>query len=71
MDLTTCPDCRSIAEVLERFVLEGTDGPVEHARVRCIAGHWFVLRAASLASPPLPRSARRRSTARGLTGDNC
>jgi hypothetical protein len=63
MDLTTCPDCASIAEVLERFVLEGTDGPVEHARIRCIAGHWFVMRAASLMSPPLPRSARRRRTA--------
>jgi hypothetical protein len=60
MDLTRCPDCDSIAEVLERFVLESTAGPVEHARIRCIAGHWFVLRAASLASPPLPRSARRR-----------
>jgi hypothetical protein len=60
MDLTRCPDCDSIAEVLERFVLESTGGPVEHARIRCIAGHWFVLRAASLASPPLPRSATRR-----------
>lgn len=60
MDLTRCPDCGSIAEVLERFVLESTDGPVEHARIRCIAGHWFLVRAASLASPPLPRSPQRR-----------
>ena len=36
MDLTTCPDCGSIAEVLDRFVLESTAGPVEHARTRCI-----------------------------------
>ena len=62
MDLTTCPDCASIAEVLERFVLEGTGGPVEHARIRCIAGHWFLVRSASLMSPPLPRSARRRTS---------
>ena len=65
MDLTTCPDCGSIAEVLDRFVLESTNGPVEHARTRCIAGHWFLLRAASLASPPLPRSARRHRTTPG------
>jgi hypothetical protein len=64
MDLTRCPDCDSIAEVLERFVLESTADPVEHARIRCIAGHWFVLRAASLVSPPLPRSALRRHPAR-------
>jgi hypothetical protein len=59
MDLTTCPDCASIAEVLDRFVLESTDGPIEHARIRCIAGHWFLLRAGSLMSPPLPRSVPR------------
>ena len=65
IDLTTCPDCRSIAEVLDRFVLESTDGPIEHARIRCIAGHWFLLRAVSLMSPPPPRSARRRQPAPG------
>ena len=65
MDLTTCPDCASIAEVLERFVLEGACGPVEHARIRCIAGHWFLVRSASLMSPPLPRSARRRGMTPG------
>jgi hypothetical protein len=65
IDLTTCPHCGSIAEVLERPVLESTDGPVEHARIRCIAGHWFLLRAASLTSPPLPRSARRRPATPG------
>jgi hypothetical protein len=65
IDLTTCPECGLIAEVLDRFVLEGTQGPVEHARIRCIAGHWFLLRSASLTSPPLPRSARRRPAAPG------
>ncbi len=65
VDLTTCPDCRSIAEVLDRFVLESTRGPVEHARIRCIAGHWFLLPAASLTSPPLPRSAGRRQPSPG------
>jgi hypothetical protein len=65
MDLTTCPHCGSIAEVLDRFVLESTDGALEHARIRCIAGHWFLLRAASLTSPPLPRSARRHRAVPG------
>jgi hypothetical protein len=43
MDLTTCPDCGALAEVLDRFVLESTDGPIDHARVRCVRGHWFLL----------------------------
>jgi hypothetical protein len=56
MDLTTCPDCDATAEVLDRFVLESTDGPVDHARIRCVHGHWFLL---SLQS--LERSHRRLS----------
>jgi hypothetical protein len=43
MDITTCPDCAEPAEVVERFVLESTDGPVDHARIRCVRGHWFLL----------------------------
>jgi hypothetical protein len=43
MDTTSCPDCGAPAEVLDRFVLESTDGPIDHAWVRCVHGHWFVL----------------------------
>ena len=43
MDLTTCPECAAPAEITDRFVLESTDGPVDHARVRCVRGHWFLL----------------------------
>jgi hypothetical protein len=28
--------------------MEGTDGPVEHAKVLCAARHWFLLPVASL-----------------------
>ena len=51
-DLTTCPDCGAVAEVLDRFVLESTDGPVEHVRTVCVARHLFLLPASSM--PCLP-----------------
>ncbi len=54
-DLTTCPDCGAIAEVLDRFVLESTDGPVEHLRTVCVRRHWFVLPVASMPCLPAPR----------------
>ena len=57
MEFTTCPECRSIARVLDRFVLESTDGPVEHVRTQCVDRHWFVLPAASLVRPADERAA--------------
>lgn len=38
-----CPDsdCLSIAEVMDRQLVESTDGPVEIARVQCLQGHRF------------------------------
>ena len=48
MDTTHCPDCGAPAEVEWRAVLESTDGPVEHARIRCVRRHWFLLPVASL-----------------------
>lgn len=50
MDTTVCPDCEAIAEVLWRDVLEGTDGPVEHAKIQCVERHWFLLPVSSLAA---------------------
>jgi hypothetical protein len=62
MDLTRCPECGAPAEITDRFVLESTDGPVEHARVDCAGGHWFLLSVATLyrsrrrqSGPPAPR----------------
>ena len=52
MDMTTCPECGRPAEVEWRDVLESTDGPVEHARVTCLHGHWFFLPIAMLGCRP-------------------
>lgn len=66
MDLTVCPDCGHPAEIESRAVLESTDGPIEHARVRCLERHWFLLpvewltRSAGGTAPtprPVPREA--------------
>jgi hypothetical protein len=50
MDTTHCPDCGAPAEVEWRAVLESTDGPVEHARIRCAQQHWFMLPVSALAT---------------------
>lgn len=46
--LVGCPECRAPAEILDRFVLEGTDGPVEHVTVRCVRRHRFTMLTSSL-----------------------
>jgi hypothetical protein len=48
MELTTCPACGAPAQVEQRHVLESTDGPIEHAKIRCVSGHWFFLTVAAL-----------------------
>jgi hypothetical protein len=50
MDATTCPDCDAPAEILDRDVLESTDGPVEHVRVVCVRRHHFLMSTGSLAA---------------------
>ena len=42
-------ECAAPAEVVDRFALPSTDGPVEHVKVQCLGRHWFVLPAAALA----------------------
>ena len=48
LDLVVCPECGAPAEVVDRFTLQGTDGPVEHVKVACLARHWFLLPVTSL-----------------------
>jgi hypothetical protein len=33
--------CGLPAEVADQYTLRSTDGPVECARIACLAGHWF------------------------------
>ena len=64
MDTTLCPECGALAEVQWRAVMEGTDGPVEHAKVRCVRRHWFLLPVACL-ERPLPVAPVRTVPSRG------
>jgi hypothetical protein len=48
MDLTLCPECGGLAEVLWRDVVSSTDAPVELAKIICVRRHWFLLPVAHL-----------------------
>jgi len=41
----TCPDpeCQAPAEILDRFRLGSTGGPMEHVRTYCLRRHVFAL----------------------------
>jgi hypothetical protein len=55
MDTTLCPECGATAEVQWRAVLESTDGPIEHVKIRCLRMHWFLLPVARLERSPASR----------------
>ena len=48
LDLVGCPQCDAPAEIIDRFELPGSDGPVEHVKVQCLHRHWFMMEAARL-----------------------
>lgn len=48
IELTGCPACDQPTEILRRFVLESTGGPIEHVKIRCLLGHGFVMPVAML-----------------------
>ena len=54
LDLVGCPACAAPAEVVERYVLDSTDGPIEHATVRCSERHRFAVLVERLATPRAP-----------------
>jgi len=39
----SCPSCGLPADMVDRFMLDGSPGPVEHVKIACAAGHWFTL----------------------------
>lgn len=55
MELTTCPECDLPAEIVDRFALYSTHGPIEHVKVNCVNQHWFVVPAERLAVAETPR----------------
>ncbi len=57
MELTTCPECGAPAHIEQRHVLESTDGPIEHAKIHCVTGHWFFLSVTALAEAAVRREA--------------
>ena len=41
--LRDCPECGLPAEILDRFMVDGSPHPVEHIKLTCVVGHWFTL----------------------------
>jgi hypothetical protein len=39
LELVECPACTGPAQITDRFVLESTDGPIEHALVAPLRRH--------------------------------
>jgi hypothetical protein len=42
-DTVPCPECGRTAVVEWRALLDSTDGPVEHVKIRCPERHWFLM----------------------------
>jgi hypothetical protein len=47
-----CPGCGAPAEIVDRFALDSTEGPLEHLKVWCVTGHWFTVLADNLPAAP-------------------
>jgi hypothetical protein len=45
LSLLPCPDpgCGAPAEVIDRFTLSSTSGPIEHVKTRCVHRHVFLM----------------------------
>jgi hypothetical protein len=51
IDLVGCPACPAPAEIVDRYVLESSDGPIEHATVVCASRHRFTALVERMATP--------------------
>ena len=65
MELVRCPQCDSPAEIIDRFTLNGTGGPLAHVKTMCVAGHWFTPRAADVQAVPTASLPERGAALRG------
>lgn len=61
LDLVACPECGSTAEVLDRFAVGSTSGPVEHVRISCLFGHHHFTMPAPREQLPAPTESRSQS----------
>jgi hypothetical protein len=62
LDLVGCPECCGPAEVIDRFVLPSTDGPVEHVKLHCVRRHRFTVPVQRLPAATAPVADTPRST---------
>jgi hypothetical protein len=63
-----CPSCGAPMEIIDRFTLFGVPAPVEHVKVRCVAGHWYTTPTDWLVSAG--RGSRRRAAFQLGGGDD-
>ncbi|HEY6796530.1 MAG TPA: hypothetical protein VI248_17785 [Kineosporiaceae bacterium] len=58
MEIITCPDpdCGAPAEIVDRWTVQSTDGPVEHVTTRCLHRHRFTPRVERLRGRVAPPS---------------
>jgi hypothetical protein len=68
---TGCPEpgCNLPAEILDRTILDSTDGPIEHCRIACLCGHRFLMPSAMLPERHNLQAARRLAVAGTTWGE--
>ena len=63
MTYARCPECDLPAQIVDRFTLVSTSGPVEHVKIVCLGGHWFTpeSREVETFSSPVPQTAQAKA----------
>ena len=65
--LVECPACGLPAEIIDRFMIDGSPSPVEHVKLMCVVRHWFTAPTDSLPGgqqSPVAKAARAQSLTR-------